>query len=323
VPEEAAGGDTAAGDAATTDSTRRAAAARLPERIAFLGFGLIGGSVAMALRQAGCRSELVAWTPSGAGPTDGLQRGLVDRAATSLRDALAGAGVVVLAGPPQAILWTLSELAGPLRGAIAPGATITDVASTKDEIVDRAGGYQLPFVGGHPMAGRESSGVAAATADLFVDRPWVVIPSSQASDQDIAMVEALATAVGARPVRMGARDHDIAVAGISHLPLLLAAALVETVAASREGTASWPLARELAASGWRDMTRLARGDPEMGAGILATNAGPVRDRLRIMRRVLDDWIELLEGGSSSAASVRIRLEEARDALEHDEPATAT
>jgi prephenate dehydrogenase len=167
------------------------------------------------------------------------------------------------------------------------------------------------------MAGRETTGVAAATADLFVGRPWVIVPAGPARPIDVERVRALATSVGARPTRMAADEHDAAVAAISHLPLVLAAALVQSVAESPEGRRTWPAAGELAASGWRDMTRLALGDPEMGSGILATNAAPVAERLHALRAAVDTWLELLDagGGSVDAGAIRDRLEAARATLE--------
>ena len=299
------------------DAARTEALAKLPERIAFLGFGLIGGSIALALRKAGSTARLAAWTPNGDGPAEGLRHGFLDDAAATAATALDGAALVVLAGPPLSVLGTLEDLAGPLHGALAADATITDVASTKTLITESASAYQLPFVGGHPMAGRETSGAGAATADLFVDRPWVVVRSGGSRPIDIERVDALARSVGARPVELSGQEHDAAVAAISHLPLLLAAALVESVAGSPEGAASWPMARRLAASGWADMTRLARSDPEMGAGIVATNAGPVTERLRALRGVLDSWIELLDapGEPPDAGVIREHLDAAREALE--------
>jgi prephenate dehydrogenase len=299
-----------------SDSARAQAAARLPARIAFLGFGLIGGSVALALREAACAAQLVAWTPAGTGAAEGLRRGIVDEVAPSDAMAIDGAGLVVLAGPPLAVVEQLGALAGPLRERIAEGATITDVASTKALITEAASASRVPFVGGHPMAGWEATGVASATGDLFVGRPWVVVPNEWARPADIERVEALASAVGARPMRMGADEHDAAVAAISHLPLVLAAALAESVAGSPAGASSWPAARVLAATGWSDMTRLARGDPEMGAGILATNASAVSTRLSDLRRALDAWIELLDSGAGrgDSAVLRERLRAAREAL---------
>jgi prephenate dehydrogenase len=311
--------ETMADRPSAADPTRAEAAARLPSRIAFLGFGLIGGSIALALREAGSASELVAWTPDGTGPAEGRRRRLIDQAAPSAAAALDNAGLVILAGPPLAVLGALTDLAGPLNGALAEGVTITDVASTKTRVVESATARGLPFVGGHPMAGRETSGVAAATRDLFVDRPWVVVPSDSADPADVERVEALASATGARPIRMTAAEHDAAVASISHLPLVVAVALVESVVASPAGATSWPLSRRLAATGWSDMTRLARGDPEMGAGILATNGGAVTDRLRSLRQALDAWIEVLDPARSAADAsvIRDRLQAAREALERE------
>jgi prephenate dehydrogenase len=295
--------------------------------VCFLGFGLIGGSVAMALRAAGSTARLSAWSPAGTGPDEGLRRGFLDDAPRDPAALLDGAGLVVLAGPPLSVVEHLRQLGGPLRDRLAPGATITDVASTKALIVATADGVGLPFVGGHPMAGRETAGVGAASADLFEGRPWVVSAGRGAGASDVERVEGLATAVGARPVRMAAADHDVAVAAISHLPLVAAAALVESVAGV---AASWPAARELAASGWRDMTRLARGDVDMGAGILATNARPLAEWLRAYRDAIDGWLaelvrtsaEPATGGPvtgvpdpAAVALIRARLEAARTSLD--------
>lgn len=306
---------------------RPAAAKLLPDRIAFLGFGLIGGSIAAALRAAGVTSRLVAWTPASVGPTEGLRLGLIEEAAATAEEAVEGAGLIVLAGPPLAVLDSIDRLGRPLRLRLRDEVVITDVASTKAVVLERAAAARLSFVGGHPMAGRESSGVDAATADLFEGRPWVVVPGASASAAAVALVDALAVAVGARPLRMTAPAHDAAVAAISHLPLVVAAALVEAVAGAAPAHSTWPAARALAAGGWADMTRLAKGDPEMGAGILATNAANVAGELRALRRALDSWIEALDtvGTADSATpdggSLAARLTAARDLLsDPDEPA---
>ena len=295
-------------------------------QVAFLGFGLIGGSIARALRSrttAGGSPDaeavsLIAWTPSGEGPRGALADGVLEAVATSPIEAIEGADLVVLAGPPAACLAMLDDLAGPWREALADDAVVTDVASTKSAIVLRATALGLRFVGGHPMAGRETTGYASAEPDLFADRPWVVIPSTDAAA--VAHVEALARATGARPIRMSAAAHDRAVAGVSHLPLITAAALVEAVAGSAEAWRDgWPDARPLAATGWRDMTRLARGDVAMGTGIATTNAGPLAARLRDLIDVLDGWATDLERpGGPDADAIDGRLRRARATLEASE-----
>ena len=288
-------------------------------RIAFLGFGLIGGSIARALRErdrAGDGVEIVAWSPSGRGTASAERDGTIDAAAATPLAALDGADLVVLAGPPPVVIEQLDALAGPWSSALAADAVITDVASTKSAIVGRAAEAGLRFVGGHPMAGRETSGYAAAEPGLFVDRPWVVVPGT-ADDAAIDRVESLARSTGARPTRMDAADHDAAVAAISHVPLVLAAALVEAVAgppgSERQG---WPAAAALAATGWRDMTRLARGDVEMGSGIVSTNAGPIAERLRDVVAALEGWLDELDrDGGPDIDVVEARLRGARERLE--------
>jgi prephenate dehydrogenase len=290
-------------------------------RIALLGLGLIGGSIARALRERGSdgalrNARLVAWTPSGDGPEAAAGEGVIDEAVESAERAVADADLVVLAGPAPVCLEQLDALAGPWRAALAPEAIVTDVASTKAAIVGRAETLGLRFVGGHPMAGRETSGYGAAEADLFEGRPWVVVPTSDADAAAVERVEELARAVGARPRRMAADEHDAAVAAISHLPLVVAAALVDAIAGApdrpREG---WPLASELAATGWRDMTRLARGDVEMGSGIVATNARPIAARVRDLVEVLEGWLADLEGEAPNGDAITARLRAARDRLE--------
>jgi prephenate dehydrogenase len=290
-------------------------------RVALLGLGLIGGSIARSLRRdVGERADgpwsVVAWSPSGEGPAAALADGVIDAAAATPESAIGGADLVVLAGPAPVVLDCLDELAGAWREALAADAVITDVASTKAAIVLRATALGLRFVGGHPMAGREASGYSASSADLFVDRPWVVVPcGDEAADE---RVERLAVAAGARVQRMSATTHDEAVAAISHLPLVVAAALVETVAgdghdAPRDG---WPAAAGLAASGWWDTTRLARGDVDMGAGIITTNAPAIATRLRDLVAVLEDWLTDLERpGDPDADHIARRLADARARLE--------
>jgi prephenate dehydrogenase len=288
--------------------------------VGFIGFGLIGGSIARALRASKTRSawSATAWSPSGEGPRRAVDDGVIQRAAGSAQSALADADLVVLAGPATACLATLDELAGPWRDALPPDAVVTDVASTKAALVTRADAAGLCYVGGHPMAGLESTGYAASRADLFEDRPWVLVPGQAAAPADVERVSELVRACRARVVRLDATTHDRAVAGISHLPMLLAAALVDAVAGPGTGTSTddRDVARRLAASGWRDMTRLARGDPGMGAAIAVTNAAALADRLRDLQAVLREWqAELERPGGPDEAIVLERLRAARAILE--------
>jgi prephenate dehydrogenase len=293
-------------------------------RVALLGLGLIGGSIARALRGLpdGDRPTLVAWSPSGDGPRAALAAGVIDAIATGPGEAVEGASIVILAGPPTSCVSMVGALGGDLRDALRPDATVTDVASTKATIVAAADAAGLPFVGGHPMAGREISGFMVASSDLFDGRPWVVVPGAAARPADLERVEWLALACGARPLRMAAADHDAAVAAISHLPLVISAALVETVVGIGElpDFPDWTAAEALASTGWVSMTRLARGDPAMGAGILATNGPLVAMRLHDLQAEIDGWIAALErtGGPDETALME-RLAAARRRLERSRP----
>jgi len=290
-------------------------------RVAFLGLGLIGGSVARALRSAPASGDgdapwtLSAWTPDGRGPAAAAAAGVIDRVGDRPEAAVAGADLIVLAAPVPDCLAMLDDLAGPWRSSLADDAVITDVASTKSALVLRATALGLRFVGGHPMAGRETSGFGSADPELLRDRPWVIVPSADAAA--VERVEALARATGARPVRMAAGPHDAAVAAISHLPLLTAASLVEAVAGGTDGPREdWAAGAALAAGGWRDSTRVARGDEVMGAGIVTTNAEAIALRVRDLIAVLNGWLaELERPGGPDPAAVEERLRLARERLE--------
>ncbi len=290
--------------------------------VAFLGFGLIAGAIAQALKSdpGSADRTIAAWSPSGDGPRRAHEEGIVDLVAASPPAALADADLVVLAGPATACLTLLDRSAGEWRGAMPPEAVVTDVASTKVALVSRADALGIRFVGGHPMAGLESSGYLTGTADLFVGRPWVISPGSVAEPADIDQVVALATACSATVVFLDAATHDRAVAAISHLPLIVAAAMVGSVsgpgALGGEADDVWPVAARLAAGGWRDGTRVARGDPAMGAAIAATNPVELAARIRSMRDELDRWLADLErAGGPDEAAMRDRLAAARAMLE--------
>ena len=306
-------------------------------RVAFLGLGLIGGSIARALAADSTRDEplgdgagweLAAWSPDGNGPHAALAAGVIGRAATSIVEAVAGARLIVLAAPPLACLDLLDSLAG--AGNLPPGAIVTDVSSTKATIVARAAALGIPFVGGHPMAGLEKSGFDAADAGLFVGRPWVVTVArtsetgSGASTppptprDGVDLVFRLARACGANPIVMTPDEHDAAVAGISHLPLIVAAALVEAVAGPAAGVerGDWPTARALSASGWASVTRLARGDVSMATGIAATNSRAIAERLRDLETVIAAWRADIEAGNR--ARIGARFAAARRTLERSD-----
>jgi prephenate dehydrogenase len=293
-------------------------------RAAILGFGLIGGSIALALAGRGRGSWTVtAWSPRPDDARAALGRGVLAAVAPDAETAVRDADLVVLAAPPLANLELVDRLGPTLAGS---DTTVTDVSSSQAAIAARAERITgLHFVGGHPMSGREKRGFSAARADLFEGRTWAVLPAAAARPVDVERVRALAEACGAKPLELDADTHDAAVAAVSHLPLLASVALAEAVA----GSPDWPSARRLAAQGWRDMTRLARGDPDLGMGIFLANGPPLARWLRRYREVLDDWQRALDAipapsspdadpHASDEASLRERFAHAA-ALAGEEP----
>ena len=287
-------------------------------RVALLGLGLIGGSIARALAAADparAAHHVVAWTPGGDGPRQALVAGVIDAAAGDPGTAMAGAELVVLAAPPLACAALLGRLGADLRPSLAPGVTVTDVASTKAFLARAAQDAGVPYGGGHPMAGRETSGFAAADASLFQGRPWVI--GEPFGGGDPGRVRSLALACGAHPVEIEAEAHDRLVAAISHLRGRTAFALAAGGAGTAGGSVEdWPEAAGRVGGGWRDTTRLARGDVTMGAEIAAANAVAIAARLRAYRDRLDEWLVILEApGGPDTALIRERLAAARARLE--------
>jgi arogenate dehydrogenase (NADP+) len=192
-----------------------------------------------------------------------------------------------------------------LQTALPPSAIVTDVGSVKGPVLDTweplLGGR---FVGSHPMAGTTRSGIEAGEEGLVRGRPWVLTPTPRTDPEALAAVEALAAALGAVPLHCGAADHDRAVALISHLPVLVSAALLQ--AAERGAADLAPLVRALASSGFADTTRVGGGNPELGALMARHNRPALRAALVAYRDALDDLENLVEAGDWNG--LRRRLE---------------
>lgn len=264
-----------------------------------LGTGLLGASVGLALRSQG-------WSVSGWDPNSGALEGAVERGAIEmpLDDPTRLAGdLIVLAAPPRAILETLSSL--------DTDALVTDIAGVKAPVVQAAA--HLPhFVGGHPMAGGETSGPALAASSLFQGATWV-LTTDGAGDGDLSTLTDLVASFGANPVVMTADEHDAAVARVSHLPHLLAAALMRL-------TVSDEASLGLAGGGFRDLTRIAAGDSRWWAEVLTANADQVGASIDRLQEALETWRASLSSGDGDLGRM---LEDARTARlglgEHNTP----
>ncbi len=254
------------------------------------GTGLIGTSMALDLKRLGW--ETLGWDPDPEALAGAVRGGAVSAVETPNAVVLTPEDLVVLAGPPSAVRETLPDLVTP--------ALVMDVASVKAPIVTLARTER--FVGTHPMAGREITGPDAARTGLFRGATWVVV-SDGANEPDLALVESIVDDLGARPVRMGAEEHDAAVARISHLPQIVAAALLD-------GAGEIDGAMDLAAGSFRDLTRVASSDPSIWMDILTTNRDEVvaaverlRERLEALTISDDDLAQTL----TEARRLRARL----------------
>jgi prephenate dehydrogenase len=267
--------------------------------ITIIGMGLIGASLGMAIREANEKEALL-------GPTvitgydqnrraTGEARGrlAIDREARSLEDALRGAQLVVVAVPVQSIRAVFGQIA-PL---LPNGAVVTDVAGTKTQVLEWARELlptTVEFIGGHPMAGKEQSGVAAADPDLFRGAIYCLTPSPRARQTAINLVETMIAQIHAKVYYIDAAEHDAYVAGISHLPFMLSTALTDLVGNSP----GWKEMAPLAATGFRDISRLASGDPEMHRDICMTNRDAVARWLGETAQWLLDARDLINDGEA-------------------------
>lgn len=277
-------------------------------RVAIVGVGLIGGSIGLAIRRRLPRVCVVG-IDRPAVLRAARRRGAVQEGAASLAAGLLGADLVVLALPVDAALRVLPRVAR-LAG---PGTLITDVGSTKDPIVRAARrlGLASRFVGGHPMAGSERSGIGNADASIIRGSPWILC-SAQARLRGTGVNPAarrlavLIACLGARPARLDARLHDAVVARLSHLPQLISVALVNAAAASPAGRFL-----ELSGPAFSQMSRLAASPPALWDGILKSNRRAVlralREFIRELRRLGTDLGRGLAPHFRRAARARARL----------------
>jgi len=280
------------------------------QRLAVLGLGLLGGSVAKAARAAGVAREIVGIGRDTARLEPARRDGTVDHVTTDIAAGVSGADVVVLAATVDAIERQLETVAR----AVEPDALVTDVGSTKAGIVGAAerlaAARPFSFVGSHPMAGSERNGYAVARADLFHGATVIVTPTDQTPPALVKSVSALWEALGAgRVVQLDPHTHDRAVAAISHLPHVAAFALVDAVARFEPG------AFEVAARGFKDTTRIAASDPEVWRTILLANRGAVVASLAAFREALDALERLIAGGDAAALDAAIaRIKAQRESL---------
>ena len=279
------------------------------QRLAIVGVGLLGGSVAKAARGGDLAHEIVGVGRDEARLGAALRDGTLDRVTTDLEAGVRDADVVLLALPVLAIEALLPRV----WRAAADGVTVTDVGSTKAAIARRAdelaAGRALAFVGSHPMAGSEQSGYGVARADLFQGATVIVTPTDRTEPHAVKAVAAFWEAMGARVSALDPETHDAAVAAISHLPHLVAFALVDGVARFE------PAALDLAARGFKDTTRIAASDPDVWPEIFLANRAPLAASLEAFRRALAELEQAIARGTAAELRAALaRIKAAREAM---------
>ncbi len=279
------------------------------ERLAIVGIGLLGGSVAKAVRAENLAREIVGIGRDRVRLEPAVRDGALDRATTEVESGLAGADFVVLAAPVLANE-RLLERVWPLADA---GAIITDVGSTKAGLARTARRLgetrPLAFVGSHPMAGSERSGYAVARGDLFRGATVIVTPTETTEPRALKTVCSFWEACGARVATLDPEIHDRVVAAISHLPHFVADALVDAVGRFE------PTALAFAARGFKDSTRIAASDPTMWQEIFVGNRDALLESLAVFRAALDDLEALLRRGNAAELEALLaRIKRAREAV---------
>lgn len=256
--------------------------------VAFIGFGLIGGSIAKGILKKHPETRVMAYGRNKSSLEVAQEEGVLNLILDSPYDSrLSECDMIFLCAPVQDNLEYIEGIAG----IIKPGAVLTDVGSTKGSICRRAEelGLKHCFVGGHPMAGSEQTGYKASTDYLFSNAYYVISPIS---DEHPELTEALleiALDMQAIPIEMKAEEHDAAVAAVSHLPHIVASSLVNIVKSRDDGEGRL---KTIAAGGFRDITRIASASPEMWEQICDSNSGALSD-------ILDSYIDMLSGISES------------------------
>jgi prephenate dehydrogenase len=271
------------------------------DQLGLIGCGLMGGSFALALKEAGLVRQVVGYSQSQRTRQRALELGVIDCAAATLEDAVADSDIVLLAVPVAATRSSLAAIA-PVLG---PRALLMDVGSTKCDVVAAARqtlGERLPhFVPAHPIAGKESAGVEHAEAALYRERQLILTPLAETRPELVELAAELWSLIGSRVLQMTPERHDASYATVSHLPHLLAFAAMNAILEQ-------PQADEflaLAGPGFRDFSRIAASDPSVWRDILLANREQVLLQSRLFRNALAELESALQAGDASALQALI------------------
>ena len=275
--------------------------------VTIIGLGLIGGSIGFALRRGKKSSwEIVGHSRRRETVDRAVSLGAIERGETNLKAAVGRAELVIIATP----VLTVKEVFSRIAPHLPASCIVTDTASTKVQVMEWAEELLPPtvdFIGGHPMSGKETYGIRAAEADLFQGCTYCLTPSEKASPESIDAVVGMARNLGAIPFLIDPQEHDDLVAGISHLPMLLSAALVSLTT----GSPSWSKMSKLASSGYHDLTRLASGNPEVNSHICLSNQDAIVDWIDKFSQELERYRQLVTEGDKRLEQALAQANKAR------------
>lgn len=280
------------------------------EQLGLIGCGMMGGSFALALKKAGLVKRVVGYSKSPSTTERARQMGVIDVEAPSALLAVSGADLVLLAVPVSATEATFKAI----RHLVHKNTLVMDVGSTKREVVDAARRVLRDqvgvFVPAHPIAGKELAGVEHADADLYTGRQVILTPIERTYTAQLTKAEQVWTGLGCKVLQMSPEEHDAAYAAVSHLPHLLAFALMNAIGDQERGKTFL----ELAGPGFRDFTRIAASDPSVWRDILVSNREELLAQSRHFQRALHA-LELAIGGSDPDA-LEALIEQASNARAH-------
>jgi prephenate dehydrogenase len=266
------------------------------EQLGLIGCGMMGGSFALAMKRAGLVRRVIGYSKSPSTTQRALQMGVIDVEASSALLAASNSDVVMLAVPVSAMEASMKAI----RHLINPNMLLLDVGSTKRDVVDAARRVLRDqvgvFVPSHPIAGKEASGVEAADPEIFVNRQVICTPIERTQMAQLKRAEDLWAAIGCSVVKMSPEAHDGAFAAVSHLPHMIAFALMNSIGAQENGEEFL----KLAGPGFRDFSRIAASDPEMWRDVFMANRHEVLQQLRFFKRSIDTLAHMLDAENADA-----------------------
>jgi len=264
------------------------------KKIAIIGLGLIGGSIAKALKDRLNITCITAVDNNESSIRQAIEEGYIQEGSTELNDSVYNSDIIFLCTPVKYTLEYLSLL----YGNVKENCILTDTASTKKEIISYINSLDNPpcFVGGHPMAGTEKAGFASSFSHLFENAYYILSPSKNSSKEAFELLTEIIKGIGAIPIKLDANEHDIITATISHVPHVIASALVNLV---RQSDSPERKMQVLAAGGFKDITRIASSNPQIWESIILSNRQEVKETLNKLVKTISTFIEYIDNNNSS------------------------